>query len=100
MGGGFQTTAVLSADKANVTFTITFRRDPAATDLTYLLQTSGDLVNWTTITQSTAGGFPSGTGFVSESDDPVDAPVKRVVAHEVLPAPVNRYARLMVIRMP
>ncbi len=41
-GAGFQVSAVPAG--GNVTFTITFRRDPRAVDLTYLVQTSGDLV--------------------------------------------------------
>ena len=94
-GAGFQvSTAPAGAD---TTFTITFRRDPRATDLTYVLQTSSDLVNWMTITQSAGGAVPTGTGFVSESDVISELPIKLVVAQETItPAQGQRFARLQV----
>jgi hypothetical protein len=49
-GAGFQVSTAPAG--ANTTLTITFRRDPRAVDLTYVLQTSSDLINWTTIAQS------------------------------------------------
>ncbi|HEV3409896.1 MAG TPA: hypothetical protein VG095_06365, partial [Chthoniobacterales bacterium] len=82
-----------------ITFTVVFRRDPRATDLTYRLQTSDDLVNWTTITESVGGATPSGTGFVSESDAPGESPIKLVTAREMVTTN-DRYARLLVIRTP
>ena len=80
-------------------FTITFRRDPRATDLTYMLQTSDDLVNWTTIVQSTAGAEPTGSGYVSEEDAPSEFPIKLVTGSEVVaPGSTKRFARLKVTR--
>ena len=95
-GAGFQTT-VTPAGGGNNTFTITFRRDPRATDLTYVLQTSSDLVSWTTIVQSVGGAVPSGSGFVSEVDASGEAPVKVVTARETITgAQGQRFARLRV----
>jgi len=96
-GSGFSSTMAPQAGGAT-TFNVTFRRDPRATDLTYLLQTSSDLINWTTIVQSIAGGAPTGTGFNSETDAPSEAPIKIVTGTETLPAGTNRFARLRVIR--
>jgi glucose/arabinose dehydrogenase len=93
---GFQVT--VTTNGTNDTFTITFRRDPRATDLTYQLQTSGDLSAWTTIAQSTAGAVSTGSGFVSESVIPGNAPVVTVTAQETLPSPAKRFSRLLVLR--
>src|SRR4029079_7070373 len=49
-GSGFNAVALPSG--ALIQFTMTFRRDPRATDLTYQLQTSPVLVNWTTVVSS------------------------------------------------
>jgi len=98
LGAGLETTAVTSG--GNVTTTITFRRDPRATDLTYLLQTSPDLAIWTTVTQSSGGGVPTGAAFFAESNDPNDAPIKRVVSKVVLSVPAQIFTRLVVIRAP
>lgn len=81
---------------ANTIVTITFQRDPLATDLTYELQSSGDLSAWSTITTSVFGGVPSGSGFVSESG----SPLKVVTAQETVPTPANRFVRLRVSRAP
>jgi glucose/arabinose dehydrogenase len=95
-GSGFQT-SVASIGGGNNTFTVTFRRDPRATDLTYTLQTSSDLVNWTTIAQSVAGAVPTGSGFVSEIDAVGESPVKVVTAQEnITAAQGQRFARLQV----
>jgi hypothetical protein len=83
---------------ANTIFTVTFRRDPRAIDLTYDLQTSSDLTTWETILTSAAGAIPTGSGFVSETDAPGEAPVKIVTAAETLPTPAKRFVRLQVIR--
>lgn len=83
-------------------FTIAFRRDPLATDLTYLLQTSPDLVTWTTIAQSVAGGAATGSGLVSDNVIPAEPAYRLVTANENLPASSNlrRYTRLRVVRAP
>lgn len=93
---GLQTSAVQSA--GNTIFTVTFRRDPRATDLTYNLQSSSDMAVWGTILQSAAGALPTGSGFISETDAPGEAPVKVVTAMETLPAPAKRFFRLQILR--
>jgi hypothetical protein len=81
---------------------ITFRRDPRATDLTYDLQASTDLVSWTTIVTSVAGATPTGSGFVSESTVVSEAPIQLVSAKQVLPAgnDTRNFVRLQVTRQP
>lgn len=94
-GAGLQVSSAPAG--ADTTLTIIFRRDPRAADLTYVLQTSSDLVNWTTITLSVGGATPTGSGFVSESDAPGESPVKLVVAQETVTAVQGqRFARLQV----
>jgi len=88
----------VSPSGASTVVTVTFRRDPRATDLTYNLQTSSDMATWSTIVQSAAGVIPTGSGFVSETDAPGEAPVKIVTAMETLPAPARRFVRLQVLR--
>ena len=83
---------------ASTILTATFRRDPRATDLTYLLQASSDLATWSTIVQSAAGAIPTGSAFAAEADAPGEAPVKIVTAQETLPAGTTRFVRLQVIR--
>ena len=93
---GLQTSAAQSA--GNTIFTVTFRRDPRATDLTYNLQSSSDMAAWGTILQSAAGAVPTGSGFISETDAPGEAPVKVVTAMETLPTPAKRFFRLQILR--
>ena len=76
---------------------IIFRRDTFATDLTYRAQVSTDLVNWTTLATSTAGGTPTGSGFISEST--VDTTFRNVTVHDTVPAGgTRRLYRLQVTR--
>ncbi len=91
---------VTSPTQANSTFTVTFRRDPRATDLTYRLQTSDNLTNWTTIVESIGGAVPSGTGYVSETDAPSEAPIKIVTANETVSSAGKRFTRLFILRQP
>jgi hypothetical protein len=93
---GLQTSS--SRSGPNTVFSVTFRRDPRANDLTYNLQTSGDMVNWATIVQSIAGSAPTGSGFIFEADAPGEVPVKIVTAAETLPTPAKRFVRLQIIR--
>lgn len=94
-GAGFQITTAPSSP--NTVMTISFRRDPRATDLTYTLQTSSDLVTWTTIAQSVGGAVASGSGLPSESDVANNFPIKLVVTQETIaPAQGQRFARLQV----
>jgi hypothetical protein len=46
----------ITDDTINTFVSASFRRDPRATDLTYELQASDDLVTWNTVASSTAGG--------------------------------------------
>ncbi|MGB8170449.1 MAG: PQQ-dependent sugar dehydrogenase [Chthoniobacteraceae bacterium] len=90
-----QVSSTYSGD--DVVFTIIFRRDPRATELTYILETSSDLVTWTPLVTSVAGAAPTGTGFLFEGDASGEAPVKNVFARETVPAGQNRYARVRVL---
>lgn len=78
--------------------TITFRRDPLAVDLTYRLEGSSDLVIWTVLAQSVAGGVPTGPGFVSESDVAGQPPFKNVLVTDPAPAGGKRFFQLKVTR--
>ena len=95
-GSGVQISATPSG--TNTLFAITFRRDPRAVDLTYILQASSDLVTWDTIVQSSGGLAPTGTRFDSETDAPGEAPIKIVKAVETVTAPAKRFGRLKIIR--
>lgn len=79
-------------------FTITFRRDPRATDLTYRLEVSTDLINWTKLLESTNGATPVGAAFVSESTVAGESPIRLVTAVETLTGSPARFARLKVLR--
>jgi hypothetical protein len=91
--------AVAAPSGALVNFTMTFRRDPRATDLTYQLQTSPDLVTWTTVVSSAGGAVPSGPRFISETDVAGESPIKLVTGRETFSSAVTkRFARLRIIR--
>ena len=87
---------------ASTVVTITFRRDPRAVDLTYALETSSDLLNWGTppIVQSVAGGIPTGTGYVTESDIIAEVPIRLVTAQETLTTPAKKFVRLRITKLP
>jgi hypothetical protein len=80
--------------------TITFRRDPRATDLRYALEISGNLTSWTEVVTSTAGSAPTGSAFVSESVDPGNPQTLRVISKVPFggETPLNRFFRLKVKR--
>lgn len=61
--------------------TVVFRRDPRATDLDYLLETSDDLAFWSPVVISTGGAGPTGSAFVSEAVDPANMATRRVSAN-------------------
>lgn len=92
-----------SATRAGTDLTVTFRRDPAATDLTYHLQTSPDLVAWTTIATSEAGADATGTNggsVLSDAAFPGQSEFRLVTVREDLSG-VNgerRFARLRTTR--
>ena len=99
VGAGLQASSVVSgANPADTICTYTFRRDADAKDLTYVLQTSGDLISWSNIVQSTAGAVSSGTGFVSEGN--AGGQIMLVTAQETVLSPVNRFVRIRVSRAP
>ena len=88
-------------DTVNTTFTMSFRRDPRATDVTYELQTSEDLVNWATIATSTGGATAAGSGFISDTAISGELPMRLVTAAEVLPGiEVRRFVQLKITRAP
>ena len=74
-----------------------FHRSSLATDLTYIVQGSSDLVSWTNLGTSTAGGVTSGTGFFTETGS---APNFTVEVKDTVPynpmAPNKRFMRLMI----
>jgi hypothetical protein len=74
-----------------------FHRSSLATDLTYKVQVSPDLVNWTDVGTSTAGGITMGAGFVTETGS---APNFTVEVRDTVPynpmSPNKRFMRLMV----
>jgi hypothetical protein len=94
--------ATSSSNGSGTDHNITFRRDPRATDLTYELQASTDLMLWTTIVISTAGGTPTGSGYVSEATVVGESPIKLVSAKQVLTSPNDKqsFVRLKVTRTP
>ncbi len=81
----------------DVVFTINFRRDPRATELTYILETTGDFVSWTPLVTSVGGAEPTGSGYVTENDVVGEAPVRQVTAQETVPATEKRFARVRVV---
>ena len=88
-------------DGMDTTMTATFRRDPRATDLTYELQASDDLVQWDTVLTSTGGGTPTGTAFVSDTAIAGESPMRLVTAQGVIPGLDTRsFIRLKITRTP
>jgi hypothetical protein len=71
---------LLGIDVGATSASVVFRRDPRATDLEYLLQTSTDLVSWSPVVTSTAGAVPTGSALVSEEEDPANTQTMRVTA--------------------
>jgi len=67
-------------DPASGLATVHFRRDPRATDLDYVLETSATLMSWSPVVTSSGGAVPSGSAFVSEAVDPANSATRRVVA--------------------
>lgn len=88
-----------SASKNSSDFTVTFRRDPAATDLVYNLQTSPDLVTWTTIATSSGGAAATGINGGSVLSDvafPGQPAFRLVTVRD--DAGTHRFARLRTVR--
>lgn len=96
----FSTELVPSFDDST-DYTISFRRDSSATDLTYNLQTSEDLLSWTTIATSASGALTTGdNGGNVMSDMVVSGTIRLVTVSENLAAGSNekRFVRLEVLR--
>ncbi|MCB1212615.1 MAG: hypothetical protein KDK97_25040, partial [Verrucomicrobiales bacterium] len=88
---------------ASTDLTVTFRRDESATDLTYLLQVSSNLIDWTTIARSTAGGVATGeNGGTINSDATLIGTIHLVSVTTNLAAGTNgkKFVRLKVDRQP
>ena len=77
---------------------ITFNRSSLATDLTYTVQVSTDLVNWTNLTTSVAGAPASGPGFVQETGTAPNFTVEArdTTAYNPRTPRQHRYMRLQV----
>ncbi len=76
---------------------MTFNRSSLVTDLSYIVQGSSDLTNWTDLGTSTAGNTTSGPGFVAETGS---APTLSVEVRDTVPYDPNtmmtRFLRLKV----
>ena len=75
---------------------LTFTRSSVATDLTYSVQASSDLIGWSNLALSSAGNAMSGPGLVSETGA---APAFTVEVRDIIPftpGGPNRYLRLQV----
>jgi subtilisin-like proprotein convertase family protein len=76
---------------------MTFHRSSLASDLTYTVQASGDLMNWIDIGSSTAGAMTTGPGFVGETGS---APNFAVEVRDTVPYDVDsltkRFIRLKI----
>jgi hypothetical protein len=79
----------------------TFRRDSAAADLTYELQSSSDLATWTTLATSVAGANPQASeGSTILSDAALTGTLRQVTVQETLPEEFKerRFVRVRVVR--
>ncbi len=78
-------------------FTVAFRRDPRATDLTYRLEGSATLATWEPLVTSLGGNAPTGSALVGETDVTAQEPLKEVTA--AVPLAGHRFLRLTVERL-
>ncbi|SKA99797.1 Glucose / Sorbosone dehydrogenase [Prosthecobacter debontii] len=95
------TTSTQPGSAGSTLHILRFWRDSAATDLSYQLQTSADLVTWKTIATSLAGTTAIGSnGGVVLSDTPGTGTLRLVTVRETLAAGANsrRFVRLHVTR--
>ena len=76
---------------------MTFTRSSVATDLTYTVQGSSDLINWSDLASSVGGAPTTGVGFVSETGA---APLITVEVRDTVPSNgtpgLKRFMRLKV----
>jgi hypothetical protein len=87
----------------STTLTATFLRDSAATDLTYRLEISADLLNWTPIVISTGGAAASGlNGGIVTGETTVSGTLLEVGVTCILTVddPATKFVRLAVDRVP
>ncbi len=76
---------------------LTFARSSVATDLTYIVEASGDLQTWTPIASSIHGAATTGPGFVSETGA---TPLFNVEVRDVVPVdPVTGPQRFLRLRV-
>ena len=83
--------------------TLTFRRDTTATDLTYTLETSRNLTQWTPVARSAGGATTTGqSGAQVLSETTISGSLRLVRVRQTEPAPVRSsfFARLRVDRAP
>lgn len=84
-------------------FFASFRRDTAALDLTYRLQSSADLKTWTTLATVTAGAAPAAqNGGSIQGDAVISGTLRLVTVRQTLAAGANgrRFMRLEIVRAP
>lgn len=95
-------TALAPAGGGATTLSVTFRRNPNATDLTYNLQIGGNLSTWTTIATSTAGAPAAGVNggtVTSDAEISGQAPVRLVTLQFTLPPGTTaQFVRLETLR--
>jgi len=48
---------------------VVFRRDPRATEVTYVVEVGSDLAGWTTVAESIGGEATTGSGMISDQPD-------------------------------
>ncbi|MBL9133724.1 MAG: DNRLRE domain-containing protein, partial [Verrucomicrobiaceae bacterium] len=85
------------------TLSTTFLRDSVATDLTYRLEISADLINWTAIATSIAGATATGqNGGTVTGETPAGGTILQVAVSRVLTGgdAVKQFVRLVIERVP
>ena len=85
-------------DNGQLAFSV--RRDPRAVDLTYQIQVSPDLENWSVIASSVGGAAAAGPGFDSEPPIPGEEPLLLLTAKTPITTGNTKFVRLKVIRTP
>ncbi len=85
----------LGMDPVSGNLQITFRRNPAATDLTYIVEASGNLTTWTPIASSTGGAATTNLGGALSINETGTSPLIVTVIDGVSMAPpASRFLRL------
>ena len=75
---------------------MTFHRSSLATDLTYTVEGSGDLMSWTNLATSTGGAVTNGMGFVAETGS---APNFMVEVRDIVPYNPGNPAQTRFLRL-